>query len=198
MKNTSNKKRIIIIAEIIAALFIVTAVVTTLVTRNSVQKQVEKYNAQTFSEIDYNSMSRFNDRNVKAVLQALRREDSGKLSSLLTNSNGLDRVTAFADWKKADFDNAISMGSGSLSAKPDSKGRIDVSERLFVDVGDRRYVFFIETLTSRWGRKNEGVSAVAVTTFDHFDATDYEWNGERDDESELAGELFWERQMPSE
>jgi len=54
-------------------------------------------------------------------------------------------------------------------------------------------VLFIETLTSRWGMNNEGVSAVGVTTFSHFDGVDYNWSGEKDDQSALAGELFWDK-----
>lgn len=198
MKKTSDKKRIIILTAIIAALFLGSMAITAVATNVKYKRMAEKRANEKFTELDYYSMNSYCEKNAAAVFKALKMEDSAKLSALLINTNGLDRVMAFADWKKADFDKAISMGSGSLSPEPDNKGRIDVSERFFVDVGDSRYMFFIETLTSRWGRENEGVSAIAVTTFEHFDATDYEWNGERDDESELAGELFWERQDASE
>ena len=99
----------------------------------------------------------------------------------------------FADWSKADFKNAESLGAGSLTAAPDESGRMDVSERFFVEAGDKKYVLFIETLTSRWGRKNEGVTAVGVTTYKHFDDTGFAWNGKKDDSSALAGELWWNK-----
>jgi hypothetical protein len=97
----------------------------------------------------------------------------------------------FADWKKADFENAVSMGAGSLTTAPDENGKMDISERFFVDIGDTRYLLFVETSTSRWGRANDGVSAVAVTTLEHFDELDWDWNGEPDDSSVLAGKLLW-------
>ena len=75
----------------------------------------------------------------------------------------------------------------------DENGRMDISERFIVDVGDVKYVLFVETLTSRWGMNNDGVSAAAATTFGHFDGTDYAWNGEGDDQSVLAGSLWWNR-----
>ena len=37
---------------------------------------------------------------------------------------------------------------------------------------------------------NEGISAVAVTSYEHFDDLAYGWNGEKDDSSALAGESF--------
>ena len=111
----------------------------------------------------------------------------------MISSDGIESVVNFADWKQADFDNAVSMGSGSLSGEPDADGRLDESERFFVYVGSNRYVFFIETQTSEYGRKNDGISAIGVTTFSHFDATDYAWNGEKDDQSVLAGQLFWQK-----
>ena len=46
---------------------------------------------------------------------------------------------------------------------------------------------------------DEGISAVAVTTYSHFDKDlDYNWSGEADDESVLAGELFWKGNQPAE
>ena len=75
---------------------------------------------------------------------------------------------------------------------------MDVSERIFVDIDGTRYVLFVETLTSRWGRDNEGISAIAATSFEHFDALDYAWSGEADDQSALAGSLFWTSNQQSE
>ena len=60
-----------------------------------------------------------------------------------------------------------------------------------MDAGGTRYVLFVETVTSRWGRTNEGVSSVAVTSFDNFDSLDYEWNGKGKEGTAEAGTLFW-------
>ena len=155
-------------------------------------------------EIDYYSMQEYCRQNVKEVFAALSSGDSDALAqimvsyddgkvSALSDAEGVASVMDFADWSEADFDGAISMGVGSLDAEPDSAGYFDVSERLFVDVDGSRYVFFIETLTSERGSVDEGVCAVSVTSFSHFDATDYVWNGEKDAQSVIAGRLFRDR-----
>ena len=116
-----------------------------------------------------------------------------KVEKLMIDPAGVDALMNFADWKNADFENATSMGAGSLTPAPDENGKMDISERFIVNVGDVKYVLFVETLTSRWGMNNDGVSAAAATTFGHFDGTDYAWNGEGDDQSVLAGSLWWNR-----
>lgn len=153
----------------------------------------KKAAAETFTEPDFNSMQAYSEENSKAVMDALRSGKAGNLEKLMITSEGAEEVVSFAEWDKADFDSAVSMGAGSLSASPDDNGQMDISERFFVDINDVRYVLFIETLTSRWGMNNEGVSAVGVTTFSHFDGLDYNWSGEKDDQSALAGELFWDK-----
>ena len=54
----------------------------------------------------------------------------------------------------------------------------------------QKYVLYIETLTSRHGMENKGVSVVAATTYEHFDESGYGWNGEKDDSSAVAGKTF--------
>ena len=78
----------------------------------------------------------------------------------------------------------------TLPPHPDKNGKIDISERFVVPVGDQKYVLYIETLTSRHGMNNEGVSVIAATTYDHFDQLDYGWNGAADDSSAVAGKSF--------
>ena len=149
--------------------------------------------ANSTGEPDKYSMQEFCHDNAMAVFSALKEGDTAKLKKLMKNPENAEAVMEFADWSKADFEGAVSMGSGSLTPAPDKDGFMDESERFFVYAGDTRYVFFIETLTSGYGTVNEGVSAIGVTTFSHFDATDYIWNGEPDDQSVLAGELFWNK-----
>ncbi|MBR0307697.1 MAG: hypothetical protein IJH92_02275 [Mogibacterium sp.] len=184
-----NKTYILIFILILVVAFTGAAAITANRTIKAGREAIAKEEAP----LDKYSMSEYSAKNSAAVFEALKAGDESALKKLLIKSDGTGDVMEFADWASADFDNAISMGSGSLTAKPNKKGRMDESERFFVDVGDSRYVFFIETLTSDYGRVNEGVSAVGVTTYSHFDATDYSWNGEKDDESALAGELFWNK-----
>lgn len=186
MKNRSRTiKRIAALAVLAVVLVLVTAAISS----HSAYK-AEREN-EKLEDVDIYTMHEFSEQNSAAVMKALASGDSRKLADKMIDPEGAEAVAEFADWKKADFDNAVSLGSGSLEEAPDDKGSQEVSERFFVDVEGTRYVFFIETSTSRWGRNNDGVSAVAVTTFDHFDDLDWNWNGEPDDNSVLAGTLLW-------
>ena len=147
---------------------------------------------ESFDQVDFHSMAEFSAKNSEKVIKALRSGNLKKLTKLVGDEAGAEEVMRFADWRNANFDTALSYGAGSLSTEADKKGRIDVAERIVVQAGETKYMFYIETLTSRWGRKNEGVSAVGVTTYSHYNELDSSWNGEKDDESALAGTLFRE------
>lgn len=186
MKNKVLKtERIIALVLLMVALLLLAAIIS------SSKAYKDRRAAENLGTVDMYNLHEFSEENSKAVMKALSSGNADKLAKLMTDSEGVGAVMEFADWKSADFENAVSMGSGTLDEGPDEKGRMEVSERFFVDVGDTRYVLFIETATSRWGRQNDGVSAVGVTTFKHFDDTDYAWNGEPDDSSVLAGKLLW-------
>ena len=189
MNEIKGKTKLIIFIIILALIFACTAALTARKIISAGRAEAKK----EVTSLDKYSMSEYSSKNSEAVFAALKSGDEAALKKLLIDAKGAEDVMGFADWSSADFEKAVSMGSGSLTAKPDKKGRMDESERFFVDTGDSRYVFFIETLTADYGRVNKGVSAIGVTTFSHFDATDYEWNGEKDDESALAGELFWNK-----
>lgn len=185
MKKLLGGIKIIVFVVLVLALFIG-------VTKHSANKTYnERLATEKITTLDTYSMNNYCKTNADAVMSALKAGDLAKLESLMLDPQGASSVMEFADWSKADFKNAVSMGSGSLTTKPNKKGRMDVSERFFVNTDNNKYVFFIETVCSRLGRDNDGVSAVAVTTFSHFDAVDYMWNGEKDDSSALAGKLFW-------
>lgn len=164
--------------------------------KNKVYKQ--KVASEQFTQVDFYSMQDYCAQNANAVMNALKSGNTKKLEMLLIDPSGVEELMNFAEWKNADFENATSMGAGSLTPAPDEKGRMDISERFIVNVGDVKYVLFVETLTSRWGMNNDGVSAVAATTFGHFDGTDYAWNGEADDQSVLAGSLWWNKDEEKE
>ena len=145
---------------------------------------------ESFDRVDFYSMADFSAKNSEEVIKALRSGNLKKLIKLVGDEAGAEEVMRFADWRHANFDTAVSFGAGSLSTSADKNGKTDVSEKMVVQSGDTQYVLFIETLTSRWGRKNEGVDAVGVTTYSHYKELDATWNGEKDEESALAGTLF--------
>lgn len=142
---------------------------------------------ETITEPDFYSMTEFSAENSGEVMKALKSGNAGKLEELMIDPTGVEDVMGFANWGDADLDNVISLGAGSLSEAPDKNGKMDVSERFIVPVGDQKYVLFIETLTSRHGMRNEGVTAVAATTNEHFEETYRDWLGQKDDRSVLAG-----------
>lgn len=187
MRKILNGFKIIVFVVLILALFVG-------VTKYNANKTYDERKAsEKLTTIDTYSMNNYCKANCDAVMNALKKCDREALAALMINPDGVDSVMEFADWGKADFENAVSMGSGSLTKEPDENGRQDVSERFFVKIGKTKYMLFVETVTSRLGRDNDGVSAVAVTTFSHFDATDYAWNGEDDGESAVAGQLYWSK-----
>ena len=187
MKKAIGGFKIVVFVALVLVLFVGVTVKTANKTYS------ERVAAESFDTLDTYKMQEYCHENAEAVMDALKSGKTDKLEAVMVKAKGAETVMEFAKWKDADFKNAVSMGSGSLTVKPDKKGRMDVSERFFVDVGSKKYMLFIETQTSRWGRTNDGVSAVGVTTFAHFDATDYAWNGENDNESALAGKLLWKR-----
>lgn len=187
MKKSRSNKILTAALIVLAVIFVLVAVMVSKATYN------RKVAEEKLTDVDFYSMQSFCGENAEAVMDALKSGNKDKLAALMPGASGIEDVMEFADWRKADFKKAESLGAGSLTAAPDESGRMDVSERFFVEAGDKKYVLFVETLTSRWGRKNEGVSAVGVTTYKHFDDTGFVWNGEKDDSSALAGELWWNK-----
>ena len=180
-----TKKRIIALVIFAAILLLLTMAIVA----HSTYKA--KRQNEHLKNIDFYKMSEFSEKNSELVMKALASGDSKKLEKLMIDSEGAAAVMEFTDWKSADFDKVVSMGAGSLTEAPDENGNMDISERFLVDIGDTRYLLFVETSTSRWGRSNDGVSAVAVTTLEHFDELGWNWSGEPDEHSVLAGKLLW-------
>ena len=148
---------------------------------------------ENFDRVDFYSMADFSAKNSEKVIKALRSGNMKKLTKLVGDEAGAEEVMGFADWRNANFDTALSYGAGSLSTPADKNGQADVAERIVVQSGETKYMLYIETLTSGWGRRNEGVDAVGVTAYSHYRDLGGGWNGEKDEESALAGTLFRDR-----
>lgn len=187
MEKKKNNRLLITVLALLAVVFVITAVISA---RSAYNKRIAE---EKLTEADFYSMQEFCGQNASAVMNALASGNKDKLQKLMPGAEGIDDVMGFADWSKADLKGAVSMGAGSLSASPDKDGMMDISEKFIVQAGDDKYVLFIETLTSRWGRENEGVSAVGVTSYGHFSDLNYDWAGEPDDQSVLAGKLRWKK-----
>lgn len=187
-------KKIIAIIKIIVFLALTVALFGC-VTKHYSDKAFNELKAtekpEVLTEIDRLSMADFSHQNSKLVMQALKNNRESELAELLISKDGLNSVLKYVNWSKADIKNVVSMGSGSFMTKPDRDGKMDIGERFFINIDGKKYVLYIETLTSRLGRDNDGVSAIGVTSFDHFDSMDWMWNGEKDSQSALAGSLYW-------
>lgn len=168
----------------LAVIFVCVFAISAIRTYNS------KYENESFDQVDFYSMASFSADNSEKVISALKSGNMTKLTKLVGDEAGAEEVMSYADWRNANFDTAVSYGAGSYGMTPDKNGRIDVAERIVVQSGETRYVLYIETLTSRWGRKNEGVDAIGAITYSRYKDLDGNWDGEKDEESALAGTLF--------
>ena len=184
MKRKKSNQTLLICFLLMALIF---AIVTIKTASSTYNKKVAE---EKITEPDFYAMSEFSANNSQAVIKALKAESAEKLKSLMIDSNGIEDVLGFASWSDADIADIISLGAGSFSTAPDKDGKIDISERFVIPVGDQKYVLYVETLTSRHGMNNEGVSVIAVTTYEHFDQLGYDWNGAADESSAVAGKTF--------
>ena len=175
------------IGVFVLLMVLVFAFVTIKTAKYTYNKNVAEEN---ITEPDFYAMAEFSDENTKAVMKALKSENAEKTGSLMIDPAGIENVLSFAKWKDMDLENVVSLGAGSFSTAPDKNGKIDISERVIVPVGDQKYVLYIETVTSRHGMINDGVSVIAATTYEHFTELDSGWNGEADDSSAVAGKSF--------
>ena len=128
MKKKKSNQILLTAFLIMALIFVLVAVVTM---RSAYNKKVAE---EKLAEPDFYSMAAFSNENSGAVMKALKSGKAEKLGALMIDSKGAEGVVNFTDWSKADFDNAVSLGAGSLSAAPDKKGMMDVSERFIVPV----------------------------------------------------------------
>lgn len=186
-KKKIRKIMLRLLALLIAALFVLVIIMSAKV---MYEYKLEREN---FSSVDFYKMQAYSAKNSKAVMKALRSGKTQRISRVINGHPDVTELMDFADWRNADYRGAVSLGAGSLSTEPDGNGRVEINEKFVIDSGDERYILFIETTTSRWGRKNEGVNAVAVCNYDYYDSQTDTWNGEKDDETALAGTLFPER-----
>ena len=179
-KNRGLAAFLILMAVLFAAVFGSTAVRT----------YNKKVAGENLGQIDFYKMQEYSAENSESVMSMLKSGNTEKFSKLLDDEEGAEEVMGYADWRSADFENAVSLGAGSLSTEADPKGMIEIGEKFIVKTDDTKYVIYIETLTSRWGRKNEGVDAVGVTSYTHYEDLDANWSGDKDEETALGGKLF--------
>lgn len=148
------------------------------------QKRVSE---EHFTEVDTYKLSVYSEENAEAVLKALKSGDKEALEKLFTESVDAAALMKYADWSTINDKKTKTLGGGSYMFEPDKSGRMDFGETFWVTTSKGTYVLYIQTVCSRFGKANDGVSAVAATTWEHYDSIDWLWKWQTDKNEVLAG-----------
>lgn len=151
----------------------------------------ERVASESVKDPDVYKMQNYAHENAELVLKALKKGDVEKIKENMKNTANLDEFMKYADWDHLDIKGSTSFGTGSFMPKPDSKGRMDVGEQIIIKAGNTKYAVYVQTLTSRCGKINEGITCLAVTTFKHFDEIDYAWHWQTDTGTLRVGKAFY-------
>lgn len=181
MRNTS--KIVVFIILIIGIIIAVTTITARLTYKNKIAEE-------QFTEPDMYKMQEYSNKNSMGVFQALKDGDRKILGELVISNDNFDKLLKYANWDQMDIDKVSSSGAGSMMPKPDKNGRMDVVEMFGVKIGGKKYVVYIQTVVSRWGKANDGVSCIAVTTTKRYEETDGELDWKTDKEVIRAGKMF--------
>ena len=178
----------ILIIVLVAALGVALIYYTGIVAGRTYQERV---NSETSKDLDVYKMQKYAHENAEEILKALEKCDAEKLEESINEPSNVEELINYADWKKLDKKGSTSFGTGSFMPKPDKEGKMDVGEQIILKVGKEKYALYVQTLTSRYGKINDGVTCVAVTTFKHFDEIDYLWLWQSDSKTLRAGKAFY-------
>lgn len=151
----------------------------------------ERVNSETSKDLDVYKMQNYAHENAEIILKALKKCDAEKLKENINEATNVEELIDYADWKNLDIKGSTSFGTGSFMPRPDKDGKMDVGEQIILKVGKEKYAFYVQTLTSRYGKINEGITCVAVTTFKHFDEIDYLWLWQSDSKTLRVGKAFY-------
>lgn len=184
-----NKKfiRCVVTIIFIFVLFLATFTIVSKTAKKTYEKRISQ---EKNINLDVYKMHKFARENTQYVIKALQRENAKKIRKIVINPLNVQKLLDEVDWKNLKDDNIRSFGTGSFSSKPNNKGEIDIGEQMSIKIGKKRFALYIQTITSRYGRINEGVSCIAITSFKHYDDLDYEWNWQTDDETLRVGKPF--------
>lgn len=151
----------------------------------------ERVNNEQNTELDVYKMQKYAADNAEKVLKALKKEDADKIAELVPKAANVNELMQYADWGELDINNKTSFGTGSFMPKPNKKGKMDVGEQIILSAGNGRYAIYVQTVTSRYGKIDNGISCIAVTTWKHFDEIDYAWKWITDSGTLRVGKAFY-------
>lgn len=151
----------------------------------------ERVKSETSKELDVYKMQEYAHENATIVLKSLKKGKTKKIINNMRRPANLDALMEYADWRHMDVRGSTSFGTGSFMPKPDRRGRMDVGEQIILTAGNKKYALYVQTLVSRYGKINKGITCIAVTTFKHFNELDYAWNWQTDEKTLRTGKAFY-------
>lgn len=158
------------------------------VTGWSANRQYEKrVSEENFTEQDTYKMSVYSEENTNKVIEALKNKDAEGLSSMMIGNPDVSELLDYVEWQNMAPDKTKTLGGGSYMSEPDSDGRMDFGEAYWLRIDKKTYVMYVQTVCSRYGKANDGVSAVAVTDWDYYDSIDWSWEWQEDKHTVMAG-----------
>lgn len=147
--------------------------------------------------LDEFQVQEFSSENCDAVFKALKGGGAG-LGDLMDEGTKTRKLLDYAEWPSADFEDKMSLGGGSFMDGADAEGYYAYEDIWSVYVNDERYIMCIQTVTSRYGRENDGVSCIAISTWDHYLGIDREWDIDNDENTVLIGRPYVAKEAKEE
>lgn len=139
--------------------------------------------------LDYYKIQEYSLENSEDVFESLANGGEG-LRELMAGRENVHELLKFADWESGDYENVRSFGGGNFSKRCNDKGQIEYADMWWVPIGDEKYMIYIQSVSSRYGRDNDGVKCIAVTSYSHYSDIDGEWDWRTDDETVRIGTPF--------
>lgn len=138
------------------------------------------------TRLDEFQIQEFSSENCDAVFESLAKGGKG-LEDLMCGDPDVREFLKYADWSKGEYDDKRSYGGGSLEDGADANGIYEYADLWRVTIDGEQYMLYIQSESSRYGRENDGVSMIAVTTYEHFNELDANWDCKPDDDTLILG-----------
>ena len=187
------RNNLIILLLLVATVYISVRGFTSAVEYFADKTYQTRVSEEHFTEVDTYKLSVYSEENAEAVLKALKSGNEEALEKLFTESVDASDLMKYADWSTINDKKTKTLGGGSYMFEPDKSGRMDFGETFWVTTSKGTYVLYIQTVGSRYGKANDGVSAVAATTWKHYDSIDWLWKWQTDKNEVLAGTPYSEQ-----
>lgn len=181
------RNNLIILLLVVVTVFVSVKVFASMVEYFADRRYQKNIENESFTEVDTYKLSVYSEENAVAALKALKSGSKDKLEKLFTDKTDVTELMEYADWSSMDEERSRTLGGGSYMYEPDSNGRMDFGETYWIRIGKKTYVMYIQTVCSRYGKANDGISAIAATTWEHYDSIHWLWEWQTDKNEVLAG-----------